>query len=168
MLDRAVSTSSGEWYLGVHCRKCKTLIPVFRDLGGGAATAGGRGKLTVACPACGKRRRYRASAVMSFLIGGEPAPQRRDLLSDLRPMLEELKTRAGISGRDVLARVVDLFVEYLSAVPPEQQKAAAIEQYMKALSVLSRGSRDPADGIGQELVATLTLLNRKARRLASH
>lgn len=168
MLSRAVSTASEDWYLGVHCRKCKAPIPVFRDLGGGKATAAGSGTLTVACPSCGKRARYRAQAMMSFRIGGEPAGQRRDLLSDLRPMLQELKTRAQASGRDVLGRVVDLFVEYLTAVPPDQQKPAAIEQYMKALSVLSRGSRDPDDGVGAELVATLTVLNRKARGLAAH
>jgi hypothetical protein len=168
MLSRAVSTASEEWYLGVHCRKCKVPIPVFRDLGGGKATAAGSGKLTVACPSCGKRARYRAKAVMSFRVGGGPAGPRRDLRSDLQPMLVELKARAETSGRDVLVRVVDLFVEYLSAVPPNQQKPAAIEQYMKALSVLSRGSRDPADGVGAELVATLTVLNRKARGLAAH
>src|SRR5258708_22659722 len=74
MLSRAVSDFAGEWYLGVYCRRCKAPIPVFRDLGGGEAIAAGTGKLTVACPSCGKRRRYRADAVMSFLIGGDGAP----------------------------------------------------------------------------------------------
>ena len=185
MLSRAVGTSPGEWYLGVHCRRCRELIPVFRDLNGGGAVAAGRGKLTVVCPGCGKRGRYRANAVMSVLVGGpsaaiQEAPgagaaprwadpvRRRQLVTGLQPMLEELKVRAIASGRDVLARVVELFAEYLATVPPEQQKPAALEQYMNAVFVLSRGSRDPADEVGQELVATLSLLNRRAVASTQH
>ncbi|HEX9461409.1 MAG TPA: hypothetical protein VGB82_02310 [Alphaproteobacteria bacterium] len=184
MLSRAVSDFAGEWYLGVYCRRCKAPIPVFRDLGGGEAIAAGTGKLTVACPSCGKRRRYRADAVMSFLIGGDGAAvapdrnapaaapiasggwadpaKRPELISGLQPMLRELKARAESSGRDVLARVAELFADYLAGVPPERQKPAAIEQYLKALFVLSRGSGDLAPDVGEELVATLSALNRRA------
>src|SRR5215475_9503202 len=67
MLGGASIDRASDWYLGVYCRRCDSPIPVFRDLGGEAVIMG-RGKLTVCCAACGKKARYEAKSVVSFLI----------------------------------------------------------------------------------------------------
>ena len=71
MFNAAASESAGEWYLGVYCRKCQAPIPVFQDPGRGTAIAAGSGKLTVACPRCGKKAQYAAREVITFLVYAE-------------------------------------------------------------------------------------------------
>lgn len=74
MSNAASNELAGEWYLGVYCRKCQAPVPVFRDPGRGVAVTAGTGKLTVACPRCGKKAHYAAREVISFLVYAEPAP----------------------------------------------------------------------------------------------
>ncbi|HTP83452.1 MAG TPA: hypothetical protein VMQ11_10925, partial [Alphaproteobacteria bacterium] len=73
MFNAAASESTGEWYLGVYCRKCQAPIPVFQDPGRGTAITAGSGKLTVACPRCGKKAHYAAREVISFLVYADRA-----------------------------------------------------------------------------------------------
>ncbi len=46
----AEEVKSGEWYLGVRCDKCETLIPLFHDSSGGKTKFAGPGQLQVTCP----------------------------------------------------------------------------------------------------------------------
>jgi hypothetical protein len=87
MFNAVASESGGEWYLGVYCRKCQAPIPVFQDPGRGTAIAAGSGKLTVACPRCGKKAQYAAREVITFLVYADrPGPSDRAPVNDDHPI----------------------------------------------------------------------------------
>ncbi|HTY68494.1 MAG TPA: hypothetical protein VMH36_17705 [Alphaproteobacteria bacterium] len=87
MFNAAASESNGEWYLGVYCRKCQAPIPVFQDPGRGTAITAGSGKLTVACPRCGKKAHYAAREVITFLVYADrPATADRAPVNDDQPI----------------------------------------------------------------------------------
>jgi hypothetical protein len=87
MFNAAASESTGEWYLGVYCRKCQAPIPVFQDPGRGTAITAGSGKLTVACPRCGKKAHYAAREVITFLVYADrPASAERAPVNDDQPV----------------------------------------------------------------------------------
>jgi hypothetical protein len=101
MFNAAANESTGEWYLGVYCRKCQAPIPVFQDPGRGTAITAGSGKLTVACTRCGRKAQYAAREVISFLVyadraaPADPAPvnddhpiERGTLMSESEPVLD--------------------------------------------------------------------------------
>lgn len=90
MYNAAASESAGEWYLGVYCRKCQAPIPVFQDPGRGTAIAAGSGKLTVACPRCGKKAQYAAREVITFLVyADKPASAGHAPVNDDHPIERE-------------------------------------------------------------------------------
>ncbi len=87
MFNAAAGESNGEWYLGVYCRKCQAPIPVFQDPGRGTAITAGSGKLTVACPRCGKKAHYAAREVITFLVYADrPATAERAPVNDDQPI----------------------------------------------------------------------------------
>ncbi len=71
-----------------------------------------------------------------------------------------LKGKSGSFGFGLLGTVADLFRDYLTDVPPEQQKAAAILNYIDTLNVVWKHKISGDGGeIGRQIVADLTKLN---------
>jgi hypothetical protein len=92
-------------------------------------------------------------------------PARRDAaIKAFSGAANSLKGKSGSFGYGVLGEVADLFRDYVSDTPADQQQAAAITNYVTTLQLLWK-QRIEGDGgaLGRRLVADLTELNRKAR-----
>jgi hypothetical protein len=93
----------------------------------------------------------------------QPAASRPQALIAFKRTANTLKGKSGSFGFGLLGDVADLFRDYLTDVPPEQQKAAAILNYIDMLNVVWK-QRISGDGgeIGRQIVANLVRLNEQA------
>ena len=126
MFNAVRNESGGEWYLGVYCRKCRAPIPVFHDPGRGAVVAGGTGKLTVACPRCGKKAHYASFEMTAFLVPADrTAAADRAAVNDDHPVDRETPSsetgKAEIDAEDEseFEPVLDLAPYEIPDIEPE-------------------------------------------------
>lgn len=89
--------------------------------------------------------------------------QRPPAAAELRAISEDLKRRADRSGYALLSEVCVLFGDYVTQVPPLGQSRDTIENYLNAILVISKKNLIGRGGmIGEQMIADLTKLNRKA------
>jgi flagellar protein FliO/FliZ len=154
MFNAATSERAGEWYLGVYCRKCQAPIPVFQDPGCGTAIAAGTGKLTVACPRCGKKGRYAAREVITFLVYADrEAPADRAPVNDDHPIDRGRDTP--ISGSKMSERepVLDLAPYEIPDSEPEPVLELETDAAPEADVEPALESDDPEPAPGTEAIA---------------
>ena len=77
-----------------------------------------------------------------------------------------LKGKSGSFGYGILGEIADLFRDYLREIPPQEQRAEAISNYIDTLQVVWK-QRIAGDGgpVGRQIVADLSKLNEQASRL---
>jgi chemotaxis protein histidine kinase CheA len=96
-------------------------------------------------------------------LWSDPA-RRAEAIEAFARAANTLKGKSGSFGFGVLGEIADLFRDYVRDVPPADQQAAAIANYIGTLQIMWK-QRISGDGgaVGRQIVADLTKLNAQAK-----